>query len=484
MPRLARWALALGAAAALALPAAARADDPREREGPHEAVEEEHGEDEERGEQIDEPLEEGERRPVPDYDGRPERGTDAEDVALWIPRVIFAPVYSVTEYVVRRPIGFVVTELERVHAFRWLRELFTFGPDRQAGIFPTAFWELGFNPSVGVFAYWDRFLVDENQIRLSGGTWGPDWLSLTVTDRLRPLPFVGIVGRFEAVQRPDQLFGGIGWNATRNERSRYSIGRIDASLRVEHAPWRQSIVIYEIGYRSASFESHPFHDDPGLLDVNQPPAGFLEGYNDVRAGAELVLDSREVRELSTGGVRAAVFAVQHAAFGGVPLTRWVHWGGSLLLASDALGHGRILQLRGDVGLISLFDGHPDAAVPFTELIDLGGSQTTAHASVGVMPGFRPGLVRGTSAAVVSVSYVWPVWVFADAHLRFGVGNVFGDYFEDFEFERLRMSFDFGLLPRIDGEHRFELLIGLGTHTFDAGAGITSVRVALGARSGI
>jgi len=466
----------VGAWPALTLPA--RDDEPRPAEdAPDGAEEAEH-------DAVDEPLAEGERRPVPDYDGRPERGTDAVDVALWIPRVIFAPLYFVTEFVLRRPIGFVVTELERIHAFRWLHDLFTFGPDRQAGIFPTAFWELGFNPSVGLYAYWDRFLVDENQIRVSGGTWGTDWLSLTVLDRLHPIPLVSLIGRFEAVQRPDQLFGGIGWNATRSEPSRYSISRIDGSFRVEHEPWRQSLVAYEIGYRSASFESHPFDGDPGVLDVGQPPPAFLDGYSAVRVGAELVLDSREIRELSTGGVRAAAFAEQHAAFGGVPLSRWVCWGGSLLLATDVLGHGRILQLRGDVGLISLFDGHPDAVVPFTELIDLGGVQTTARSRVGTMPGFRPGLVRGLSNAVVSVSYVWPIWVFADAHLRFGVGNVFGEHLQDFELERLRMSFDVGLLPRLKGEHNFEVLLGFGTHTFEAGAGITSVRFALGTRTGI
>ncbi|MCZ7685087.1 MAG: hypothetical protein M5U28_42485 [Sandaracinaceae bacterium] len=83
-------------------PATARADPPEAQAG---ALEEE-------------ALAEGERRPVPDYDGRPARGTDAEDVALWIPRVIFSPLYLVTEYVLRRPIGFVMTELERIGGVR------------------------------------------------------------------------------------------------------------------------------------------------------------------------------------------------------------------------------------------------------------------------------------------------------------------------------------------------------------------------------
>lgn len=469
MLRLASAVLAIAATVALAVPlapATARADP--EAEAPEE-----------------EPLAEGERRAVPDYDGRPPRGTDAEDVALWIPRVIFSPLYLVTEYVLRRPIGFVMTELERIEAFDWLYDLFTFGPDRQAGLFPTAFWELGFNPSIGFYAYWDRFLFDENRISMRGATWGHDWLSFTALDRIRPMPLVDVLLRVNALRRPDQLFGGIGWNATRTERSRYSIDLFDTSLRVEHRPWRQSEVRYEVGYRSASFESGRFDGDPGVLEVGQPPPAFDTGYSAVHAGVELVLDTRELRELSTGGVRAAAFATQNAAFGGVPLTRWVRWGGSLLVAIDALGNGRVLGIRGDAGVISRFDGHPDGVVPFTELFDLGGeTQTTVRGLLGPLPGFLPGLVRGLSVAAVSVSYVWPVWVFADAHLRLGVGNVFGEHFEDFEFERLRLSFDVGLLPRVAGEHPFEILFGLGTHTFEAGAGITSVRLAIGTRSGI
>ncbi len=472
MPRLASAVLAIAGAVALAVPlapATARADGPEAQAG---ALGEE-------------PLAEGERRPVPDYDGRPARGTDAEDVALWIPRVIFSPLYLVTEYVLRRPIGFVMTELERVEAFDWIYDLFTFGPDRQAGVFPTLFWELGFNPSVGFYAYWDRFLVDENRIAMSGGTWGPDWLSFSVIDRIRPIPLLDVLLRFNALRRPDQLFGGIGWNATRTERSRYAIDLIDASGRVEHRPWRQSEVRYELGYRSASFESNRFDGDPGVLEVGQIPPAFDTGYSAVRAGIELILDTRELAELSTGGVRAVAFAQQNAAFGGIPLTRWVRWGGSLLFAIDALGNGRVLGIRGDAGLISQLDGDPGGVVPFTELFDLGGeTQTMVRGLLGPLPGFRPGLVRGSSVVAVSVSYVWPVWVWADAHLRLGVGNVFGEHFEDFDLERLRLSFDAGLLPRIAGEHPFEVLFGIGTHTFEAGAGITSVRFAVGTRSGI
>src|SRR5262249_8130399 len=39
------------------------------------------------------------QRPVPDYQGRGDAPTDAGDVLIWVPRVVFAPVYFVAEYV-------------------------------------------------------------------------------------------------------------------------------------------------------------------------------------------------------------------------------------------------------------------------------------------------------------------------------------------------------------------------------------------------
>lgn len=258
------------------------------------------------------PFAPGERRPVPDYDGRPEvQTTDAGDIAIWIPRVLFAPVYFVTEFVIRQPLNWMMTELERVDALTWILDFFTFGPDRQIGIFPVALYEFGFSPSVGLYMYWDRFLVDENRISIRGSTWGSDWLSLTVNDRFYPSNQTLVTMRFSAVKRPDLMFRGIGWNATANPRSRYRLEQIDASLRFGQRPWRRTTLDYEVGYRSASFANSRWDDDPGVVDLAQIPPGFRTGYNAARFGAAIVLDSREVRELMTGGIRLGVFAQQN-----------------------------------------------------------------------------------------------------------------------------------------------------------------------------
>lgn len=427
----------------------------------------------------DGPLPEGQdRRAAPEYDGRLEPGPDAVDVALWFPRILFAPLYVVTEYLIRRPLALVFYELERHRVLIALPRVFTFFPDGRAGIVPTALFDFGFRPSIGVYAFWNRFLHDGSRISLHAATGGTDWLTLSAGHRFEATTELALVSRFNALRRPDQLFGGIGWTATQNVPGRFALDQIDASLRFEQRPWRRTALDYHVGYRSASFESARYGDDLGVAELGPSPAGFAEGYSSFRFGASALLDTRELRELADGGVSVGAFVEHHLAFGGVPVSRWLRWGGSLLLATDFLGQGRVLSIGAQAQLITpLHDGSGETVVPFTELIDLGGDQ-------GPMRAFRPGHVRGYSIAVVQVTYLWPVWVLLDAYLRASVGNAFDAYLEDFALERLRLAFDIGVRPRTAGDHPFELLVGLGTETFGGGTSVVSVRVTIGARAGL
>ena len=69
-------------------------------------------------------------------------------------------------------------------------------------------------------------------------------------------------------------------------------------------------------------------------------------------------------------------------------------------------------------------------------------------------------------------------------MRLTVGNAFGEHFSDFELERLRLSFDLGVRPRVDGEATFEILVGFGTEVFEDGTDLAGVRFAVGTRSDI
>src|SRR5687767_15236803 len=96
-------------------------------------------------------ADEVEKKPVPDYDGREEPGPDAGDVLLWVPRTAFFPLYLVSEYVLRRPLEWFVVTAEREQWPTLVLDFFTFGPDRTAGVFPTALFDFGFRPSVGLY---------------------------------------------------------------------------------------------------------------------------------------------------------------------------------------------------------------------------------------------------------------------------------------------------------------------------------------------
>jgi hypothetical protein len=95
----------------------------------------------------------------------------------------------------------------------------------------------------------------------------------------------------------------------------------------------------------------------------------------------------------------------------------------------------------------------------------------------------PGWPTGRSVAVAQIAYSWPVWLGLDAQTRFAIGNAFGARLDGIAPGKLRMSGDFGFTTSTQHDQGFELLVGLGSETFDQGAGITSVRVTLGSRRG-
>ena len=116
------------------------------------------------------------KRQVPDYDGR-EEPTTPGDVLIWIPRIVLSPLYLVSEYVVRRPLGFLVAGAERANLPEILYDIFAFGPDHSFGIYPIAFIDFGFDPSVGLYFFWNDALAKNNDLRLRASTWGEDWLA-------------------------------------------------------------------------------------------------------------------------------------------------------------------------------------------------------------------------------------------------------------------------------------------------------------------
>ena len=114
-------------------------------------------------------------------------------------------------------------------------------------------------------------------------------------------------------------------------------------------------------------------------------------------------------------------------------------------------------------------------VPFTELVQLGGP--------GMLPGFRMGRLADRSAAVATLRYAWPIWIWLNGSLQVATGNVFGARFDGFRAERGRLSAALGIESQGSRDSIFQALVGFGSETFESGAKLDSLRVVVGARSG-
>ncbi len=151
--------------------------------------------------------------------------------------------------------------------------------------------------------------------------------------------------------------------------------------------------------------------------------------------------------------------------------RWVGYGGNLGLYWDPTGLNRVIGLT----LTALFtDPLGDAEVPFTEQVTLGGTE--------YMRGYLEGRLVGRSAAVATLEYRYPVWIWLDGTMHVAAGNVFGEHLEDFAFDRLRLSFGLGVRTVGSRESSFDLLLAFGSEPFDRFE-ISSVRFLFGTTRG-
>ncbi len=444
-------------------------------------------------------ADEVERREIPNYDGRPAVGDDAIDVLLWIPRVITSPLYVVSEYLIRRPVGWLITALEQSDAVRYLLGLFTFGGRQDLVVVPTAFFDFGFAPSVGLFAAWNQFLHDDNRASLHVATGGGDYLTLSFADTVRLPDRMQLRVRLSALKRPDQQVGGIGFDATQAQNARFGVEQIEGGVRFGLRPWPGIEFDYWVDYRSVGYVDEPWSGEPSVGQLGLTLSAFDSGYSSIVVGTRMVFDSRAACaqseqtsgwdtasemvspsdelpdgscELSTGGVRLALEASEHFGFGGLPSSQWLRLGGEVAAATDFLGRGRVFVLRGRTQAVTPVAGA--RVVPFTELASLSDA----------MRGFQPGMAYGSSLAAVTLEYLWPIFAFLDGSLHATIGNVFGDGFEGFDFERLRLSFGVLVAPRVGGDHFFELGLAFGTETFARGSEIASVRFVVGGRNGL
>ncbi len=445
------------------------------------------------------PLPPGQQRPVPDYDGRGEEPTTAGDVLIWVPRVALSPLYLVSEFVVRRPLGWVTTMAEKEELPALLVDFFTFGPDRYAGIIPTGIVDFGFRPSIGVYFFYNDFLVEDNFLRVRAAWGGPDWRQLLIGERIEFNSDHELLFRFEYLQRPDWVFHGFGPDSPDSLESRFLRREITTRAEYSAKTWRSSSLHAQIGVRDARYDlGDGCCDDPSVQSrvdggaYPEPPGG-ADGFFVLSSGLEAVLDTREPRhqeDLPDGsdfvqppgtGVRLALRGKHHLGLderapfaGAAPDTyHWVNYGATLGGYVDLTGQQRTVGLS----LIADFADpiKADGEIPFDEQVSLGGGRP--------LHGFLDGRFRDRSAVAAVVDYHWPIWVWLDGVMHYGMGNVFGAHLEGFDFDKLRSSFGIGFSANTARDHVFQLLLGFGTETVEDGMAIEDVRFMLGATHG-
>lgn len=416
------------------------------------------------------------RREVPDYDSRPDPPPDEVDALLWIPRIITGPLYLFSEYVVRIPLGALVTWVEREGIVRFVEELLTFGPNRNIGVFPTAFYDFGFLPSVGLYAFWNGFLTDGNRLSAHAATWGLDWLSLSARDRLTSGETTWFL-RGAYLRRPDFILDTAVFFPGSTMLVRYGAESVDGELGyVVQPPHGRSYIGASGTARWARFRESSVEGDPSLPEYaaqigEPPPTGFVEGYTVLSLRGRGAIDTRDPTGVPSAGVRIAARGEIARSVQEPLATTWFVATGQILGATDFLGGRRTLSLGLDASAIFTRD---PSLLPFDLTVDAGGS--------GPMQGFRPGQLRGLSAVALTLAYDWPVWLLLNARLYVATGNSFGLELDGFALDRLRLSFGLALRATDPGEHPFELGLSLGTDPFDRGATISAVRFFVGARN--
>ena len=416
------------------------------------------------------------KRATPDYDGRGSPPPTAGEVALWVPRVLLFPPYLVSEYVIRRPLGALVTEAERKNWAASVIEFFTFGPEHKAGVVPTAFIDFGLQPSVGLYFFWDDALAKGHDLRAHVSYFGSDWVAISGSERLH----TGEASKAELdakwVRRPDYAYYGEGPRTLQSAESRFLASTIDVALSFDLKVTPALVYRASAGIRDANMQDSTYAGDASVDDrVNAGefalPTDFHSGYTDAYQRMELVFDTRQKRPVSQTGLRVAGHVEHGTDVRATPANSWIRYGGRIAGFLD-VWRQRVLGLAlwGD-----LADPLRGGAIPFTEQVVWGGVEPLA--------GFIPGRLYGRSAAALSLTYTWPIWVWLDGRMGAAVGNVFDAGFRGFDTKLMRLVSGIGVQSVGSPDHRFELLVGFGTETFEHGGQVDSFRLVLGGTNG-
>jgi hypothetical protein len=358
-------------------------------------------------------------------------GTEPEDVALFVPRVLLAvPRYAL------KLVFFPVRELIQFadkHALVEETVDILYNDERNAAIVPTLTIDSFFGPSFGLKAFHEDLAGHDEYgsiEALFGGMY-----SLATQLHFRAEHYRGSrlwlesLARFEG--EPGLLFQGIG--DVRGGSSpdlgpldpygnsvatRYSEQRLLSLLRGGYAFGRRPELV-QIGgtaiYSVRDFGAGKRGDEPSIERVYDLTklVGFADRVPVLELDLNVVVDTRDVTGATANGLYVAAFAGRSPSLGG-PYSFW-HHGTELSAYIDLYKRTRVLVLR---AVTEAVDG--DAArIPFAELPRLGGPHR--------LRGYPTDRFRDEKAALATVEYRYPIHEYVSGSLFFDAGRVSPSY---------------------------------------------------------
>ena len=417
------------------------------------------------------------KRPLPDYDGRPDPAPTPGQDALWKFRASFSSPYLVSEYLLRRPLGALITLAERDNWATTLLDIFTFGPDHKAGIVPTAFFDFGLRPSVGIYTFWDDALFRGHDLRAHVSYFGSDWFSAAASERVHVGKKSIVSIDFGFLRRPDSVYAGEGPRTLQSAQSRYLGERFDVAPAFDTHLTKRLTYHAKVGVRAESFHDSQFDQEPSVgqsaaAGTFALPTDYARGFTSVYERSELTFDTRREPSNAKSGVRLDAYVEHDTNFRLADPVSWIKYGATAGGYID-VWHARVLSLTATTEFADPLRGN---AIPFTEEVVWGGSEP--------MSGFLPGRLHGRSAAAATLEYAWPIWVWLDGTLRASLRQrVRTPGLRDFAPGLLRLSSGIGVQSNGSPDHRFEILAGFATETFEQGGKVDSFRLVLGGTNG-
>jgi hypothetical protein len=416
------------------------------------------------------------KRPQQDYGAPKEDSERLEEAVMWVPRVILFPLWLVSEFLVRRPIGALVKVAEREQWPQEVMDFFTFGERRQVTVYPSALFDFGLLPSVGFNAQWKYFLAEPNRARLHFGTWGPEWIAARFTDTYALTEHDDISFDVNYQRRKDNRFYGMGSRSPDNTLSRYRIERAEASAVYERRGWRESTLQVQTGVRHLAIRDGTCCGDPSLADnvargVFPAPPGFDTDYTGGFNRVSLAFDSRKPRPEQGSGIRVELNGEGVFAPGRATHRAWLKYGAEAGVFLDVTGTQRIVSLSAAAELADPLLG----TIPFLEQATLGGDKP--------MRGYLRDRLIDRSSFVARMHYTWPIWVYLDGVIEVDAGNVFGERFAGIDPKLFRLSTGIGVRSNGERNSGFELLLAGATDPLDEGFRVSAFRLLLGSHHG-